>query len=460
MTLDQKRRICTFVFVLFMAVFQSLCCYSAPLPKYAITDLGTLGGNISIAYGVNGQGAVAGKSETDDGNMKAFYWDPVSGITEIGLGKALGINDAGQVVGNIHHHNDDAFIWDGVNGLSFLNKGDFLFATANGISGSGKAVGYARKFNDIDGTRAILWDPSAGTLTDIGSLGGPSYAYGINSIGEVVGKCGDPSRAFIWSDSNGMKDLGALNEQPWQYYASDINDNGQVVGYLKTDEDEYKAFIWDGETGMRLLSGDGESLAFAINRHGHVVGAKGVIVGLEGEAYLWREGQRIDLNETIPFDSGWDLREARDITDEGRICGNGLIDGEMHGFLLTPVFSAMPDIKVNGSDVPITVSSADPVSITLELDPLFKEGQNADWWIVAKTPFAHPSDWYGYVFSTGWSPGLKRCVQMPLFFLSPFEVLKTNLPVGNYTFYFAVDDPDGKANGPWWGIDSVDVTVN
>ena len=33
------------------------------------------------------------------------------------------------------------------------------------------------------------------------------------------------------------------------------------------------------------------------------------------------------------------------------------------------------------------------------------------------------------------------------------------LPVGNYTFYFAVDDPDGMATGPWWGMDSVEVTV-
>jgi len=75
--------------------------------------------------------------------MKAFYWDPVSGMVEIGPGKALGLNDVGQVVGNIHHHTDDAFIWDAANGLAFLNKGDFVFATANGIGNSGKVVGYA-----------------------------------------------------------------------------------------------------------------------------------------------------------------------------------------------------------------------------------------------------------------------------------------------------------------------------
>jgi hypothetical protein len=38
-------------------------------------------------------------------------------------------------------------------------------------------------------------------------------------------------------------------------------------------------------------------------------------------------------------------------------------------------------------------------------------------------------------------------------------VLKQALPQGQYTFYFAIDDPDGAATGPWWGMDSVVVNV-
>jgi len=33
------------------------------------------------------------------------------------------------------------------------------------------------------------------------------------------------------------------------------------------------------------------------------------------------------------------------------------------------------------------------------------------------------------------------------------------LSAGDYTFYFGLDDPDGAATGPWWGIDSVKVSV-
>ena len=57
-------------------------------------------------------------------------------------------------------------------------------------------------------------------------------------------------------------------------------------------------------------------------------------------------------------------------------------------------------------------------------------------------------------------PGINLCAQTGLFDLTPFEVLQDmTLPVGTYTFYFALDDPDGAATGPWWGLDSVEVTV-
>lgn len=457
MATHHGNRICALIMVGLLAIL-SCPCGAASLPRYTIMDLGTLGGEISLAYGVNEQGAVAGKSKTRDGYMKAFYWDVIWGMVEIGLGKSLGLNDVGRVVGNIHHHNDHAFIWDAVNGRAFLNKGDFLFATATGIGNSGKAVGYARKFNDIDGTQAILWDPSADTLTTLGSFGGPSYAFAINGLEEVVGNSGNPSRAFIWNNTDGMEDLGAVNGEGWRYHATGISDNGQVVGYARTISDGYRAFIWERNVGMRLLSGDGESLALAINRHGHVVGARSTLVGLEGEAYLWRDGSRFDLNQTIPADSGWELREARGITDGGRICGSGLINGEIHAYLLTPVPSVTADIKANGSDSPITVSSADVVSITVMLDPSSEAGLSADWWVAANTPFEVPSDWYSYVHPTGWVPSIHPCLQAPLFSLTSFELLHATLPLGNYVFYFAVDhNTDGVVDATWW--DSVSVKV-
>ena len=122
-------------------------------------------------------------------------------------------------------------------------------------------------------------------------------------------------------------------------------------------------------------------------------------------------------------------------------------------------FLPVPDIKANGSDGPIVISPSTPVSIDISLVPGFHAGANADWWIAVKTPFDPPGDWYTYVHPVGWMPGINLCAQTGLFDVSPFEVLNMTLPVGTYTFYFGLDDPDWAATGPWWGLDSVEVTV-
>ena len=41
-----------------------------------MTDLGTLGGATSWAYGINNRGQVVGYSETASGEMRAFLWTP------------------------------------------------------------------------------------------------------------------------------------------------------------------------------------------------------------------------------------------------------------------------------------------------------------------------------------------------------------------------------------------------
>lgn len=121
--------------------------------------------------------------------------------------------------------------------------------------------------------------------------------------------------------------------------------------------------------------------------------------------------------------------------------------------------SVYSDIRANGSDGSLIVPPGTPISIQVSLDPYSREGESADWWIAANTPFIPLGDWYTYVYPNGWLPGINLCVQTGLFGLSSYEVLNMELPIGDYTFYFALDDPDGEATGPWWTIDSVKVTV-
>ena len=122
-------------------------------------------------------------------------------------------------------------------------------------------------------------------------------------------------------------------------------------------------------------------------------------------------------------------------------------------------YGPVPSIKANKEGGSLDVSRGTPVSITVSLDPGDQVDKNADWWVVAHTPFAAPLDWYSYVYPEGWRPGIYPCVQTPLFQVPPsFEVLNTILPTGDYKFYFAVDEnADGIVDETW--VDSVEVRV-
>jgi probable HAF family extracellular repeat protein len=80
---------------------------------------------------------------------------------------------------------------------------------------------------------AFMW--SGGVMTDLGTLGGNSFAYGLNQAGDVVGYSSlnnGASHAFL--ERNGLLvDLNSLlgAGSGWELMAAyGINDAGQIVG--------------------------------------------------------------------------------------------------------------------------------------------------------------------------------------------------------------------------------------
>ena len=109
-------------------------------------------------------------------------------------------------------------------------------------------------------------------------------------------------------------DLGTPDGPP--SFAEDINDAGQVVGFIEPAVGPHHAFLWeDGEMtnleGWGLASGD----ATGINGSGQVVGFN--VPGLDYRAFVWRDG----VMQYLPT-PGNAASQARDINDLGQVVGN------------------------------------------------------------------------------------------------------------------------------------------
>jgi probable HAF family extracellular repeat protein len=198
-------------------------------------DLGTLGGDVSIAYGINNIGHVTGESQMTGGNFRAFLYDgnEMHDLGCVGDGSCASfgtnINDYDQVVGYTTNPNY-AFLYEN-NEMQDIGTLGGDYAIAHDINSSVKVVGTSTTTSGSG--HAFIFDGN--DLQDLGTLDGyGSTAWGINNLEEVVGDSGTPSgvgHAFIWDSLNGMRDLNYMipTDSGWELRtAQDINDVGQI----------------------------------------------------------------------------------------------------------------------------------------------------------------------------------------------------------------------------------------
>jgi probable HAF family extracellular repeat protein len=175
---------------------------------------------------------------------------------------------------------------------------------------------------------AVLALPPGYIVTDLGDLGGEkSYPVAVNDHAQVVGysdtwpgAAGQEYRAFLWSKAFGMQELD-LPPGPAEAY--DINNAGQIVGYYG----RYTGFVLHGgaRTDIEAFCDDGDSWAFGINEHGHVVGkARAIYVDPWGEEYsdvrpfLLRDGVMTNLG-MFGYDPEWADPFTVDVNDGGTV---------------------------------------------------------------------------------------------------------------------------------------------
>jgi hypothetical protein len=244
--------------------------------------VGSLGGNFSLAYGINASGTLTGVSRDPQGRYRIFAHEDGQGMEDItpqgfAGGTGFSINTSGQIAGVV----EDA------SGLERALIAGTVIQEANtraySINNQGAAVGSVLQNSKVE---AVLWN----SATQFQLLPAASFtfseAYSISDAGWIAGTAGpDPF-------AGGTKSHPARFSRP----------------------------------GMPVLKSTSQTVSF-INGQ---------------QAVVWISGSLFNLNELIDPSLGWTLLEAAAINSAGQIAGTGMHQGEMKAFVLNPVNEAPP----------------------------------------------------------------------------------------------------------------------
>jgi len=242
-------------------------------------------------------------------------------------------------------------------GLGFDNEGVGLIIAAAINKSDNTLVGVVEKYDEgvSRGDRAVRWDSSSTSATELGVLGFSdsgytnSAAYAINQSGVAAGFArkyergnnkGD--RAVRWNSSGTeateLSHLGTSFFGNTHSRASAINNAGNVAGYaIKYDDGKnlgIRAVRWDA-TGTQATelgvisthaSGTGNSRALDINNHGAVVGYGTVYDGtnsLGPRAIRWNASSSVAVElDNLGLDGfGRTFSQATAINDLGTAIG-------------------------------------------------------------------------------------------------------------------------------------------
>lgn len=356
-----------------------------PFPHYTVTDLGTLGGMSSGAFGINAKSHVGGTASVPGEYQHPFLWTKRKGMLDLGtLGgpnaDGSGPNNRDEVPIFSETLDSDPFgenfcgfgtghiclaaVWKHGQMTALPTLGGHN-AQALAINGPGQIIGVAET-GTLDPQcpapqaldfEAAIWEPN-GKIHELPPLPGDTvgFALRLNDKGQAVGSSGSCANttysglvvgphAVLW-DHRTPINLGSLGGTLVSTAAA-VNDRGEVVGASDLASElpgfpavQVHSFLWTRERGMQDIGTVGDDftgLPTQVNNNGQVVGASCDSKG-NCRAFLWQHGTMRDLNALIPAGSSLYLVFAFDINDDGEIVGQAVetSTGDVHAFLATP----------------------------------------------------------------------------------------------------------------------------
>jgi probable HAF family extracellular repeat protein len=291
--------------------------------RYRMVEIGTLGGNSSEATAINDAGVVVGRAQVADGTWHGFLWRYGRPV-DLGLFTPRQINNRGQVVGT----RDDtgaAVLWS--RGRLIPLEG---FSYPTGINDRGQVVGQLSV--DDQAGRAGLWTRGQVRALRLNS------ASGINARGQVSGGrlVEDGFHASLWRRGR-VTDLGAAAFN--RSNTVGINDDGWVIGWTFSAQQYLRGTLWrqGWRTDLGTLGGP-ETTALAINDRGAILVTSQTSDGSVHPA-LWRAGRLTDLAP-----AGFDVDGGvADLNDGGEIVGfSRPVWGTVHAVVYRPQPATQP----------------------------------------------------------------------------------------------------------------------
>ena len=364
------------------AVAQDTSSRQLTLPtKYTVVDLGTLsGGNFSQPFAINSSNVIAGSSNLSNSDQHSVLWSKGQ-MTDLGtLGGAnsiaFGINDSESVVGEAESSASDPnkedfcgfgthlicqpFVWQNNDMTPFPTLGGNN-GVANWVNRSGTVVGQAESATEDSKCAApqklhflpVMWKNGRAIRLPIQKGDRDGIAFGINNDGQIVGTSGtcaafnpiflnnlQPVHALLWEHRK-LVDMGSLGGLTGNE-ALFINNRGQAVGLSDLAGDTtFHGFLWTKATGMQDLGtypGDVGSAAISINDQGVVAGLSVIDVNGDSRAVVWNNGVLTDLNTLVQANPPLYLITACAINNNGEISGLGVTsNGEIHTYRAAPI---------------------------------------------------------------------------------------------------------------------------
>jgi len=395
-----KQHALTLTLLIVLALPEGLAAQKAPsgrhLTNYQVFTLpNALGGTVSGANAINDLGWAMGFAASPANTLEAAAW--IEGrMVRLGVlpggknssvpwesvknnhGLIVGISDTSTVqprgetfscvaAGFLPASGNTClgFLWQPPGFISELPTlgGDNGFAT--GVNNKDQVIGWAEtSYQDptcnppqVLQFLPYVYDVKTTKITALQVYPGDSdgTADAINDQGQIAGISGICSNAVggasaihavFWQDQNSTPiDMGNLGGEAWNTPNS-MNSKGEVVGFGNPSGDQNApfdpiAFYWSQQTGMvnlGTLDPFPNSIAYAINNHGVIVGQGLNLSTGASHAFIYQDGFMTDLNSLMIGHKSLTLLYANDVNDEGVIAG-GAIDaktGVVSAFVAIP----------------------------------------------------------------------------------------------------------------------------